>query len=337
MRAWQIQERFGLDALTLVEREEPHPGPGQVAVRIGATSLNYRDLLTVEGSYNPKQPLPLVPLSDGAGEVSAVGPGVTGVKAGDRVAGIFNQAWISGPPRREHVRSSLGGPLDGLLAEQVILDAEGVVPLPEHLSFEEAACLPCAAVTAWNALVEQGGLTAGQTLLVLGTGGVALFALQLARCLEARVIVTSSSDAKLERARELGATGTINYRTTPDWDRRVKELTGGIGVDHVLELGGAETLPRSLRAVRVGGQVSLIGSLSGIEATLNLALVFMRGVRLQGVLVGSRDMFDAMIRVIVRHRLRPVIDRVFAFEEAPAAFEHLQSQAHFGKVVVRVA
>ncbi len=337
MRAWQIQDRFGLDALALVERDEPRPGPGQVTVRVRAASLNYRDLLTVEGSYNPKQPLPLVPLSDGAGEVCAVGPAVTHVKVGDRVAGIFNQAWLTGPPRREHVPSSLGGPLDGLLAERVVLASGGVVPLPEHLSFEEAACLPCAAVTAWNALVVQGGLAAGQTVLVLGTGGVALFALQLARCLEARVIVTSSSDAKLERARELGAAHTINYRETPGWDRKVKELTDGVGVDHVLELGGAGTLPRSLRAVRVGGQVSLVGSLSGLEATLNLALVFMRGVRLQGVLVGSREMFENMNRVISRHRLRPVIDRVFAFEEARAAFERLRSQRHFGKIVVRCA
>jgi NADPH:quinone reductase-like Zn-dependent oxidoreductase len=337
MRAWEIQEHFGLDALTLVDREKPRPGPGQVRVRIRAASLNYRDLLTVEGSYNPKQPLPLVPLSDGAGEVTAVGPSVTRVAVGDRVAGAFNQAWISGPPLREHVGSSLGGPLDGLLSEQVVLDAEGLVALPEHLSFEEAACLPCAAVTAWNALVEQGGLTAGQTVLVLGTGGVALFALQLAHALGARVIVTSSSDAKLERVRQLGATATVNYRTTPEWDRRVKELTDGVGVDHVLELGGAETLPRSLRAVRMGGQVSLIGSLSGLEATLNLALVFMRGVRLQGVLVGSREMFEAMNETITRHRLHPVIDRVFDFDEAPAAFAHLKGQSHFGKVVVRVA
>jgi NADPH:quinone reductase-like Zn-dependent oxidoreductase len=337
MRAWQIQERFGLDALALVEREERAPGPGEVAVRVRAASLNYRDLLTVEGSYNPRQPLPLVPLSDGAGEVAAVGPGVTRVQEGDRVAGAFNQAWISGPPRREHVPSSLGGPLDGLLAERVVLDAEGVVPLPGHLSFEEAACLPCAAVTAWNALVEQGGLAAGQTVLVLGTGGVALFAVQLARSLEARVIVTSSSDEKLARVRELGATDTVNSRTTPEWDRRVKELTGGVGADHVLELGGAGTLERSLRAVRMGGQVDLIGSLSGLEATLNLALVFMRGVRLQGILVGSRDMFEAMNRVVARHRIRPVVDRVFEFDDAPAAFAHLKSQAHFGKVVVRVA
>ena len=336
MRAWEIQDRFGLDALKQVERDDLRPGPGQVSVRVRAASLNYRDLLTVEGTYNPTQPLPLVPLSDGAGEVDAVGPDVARVKVGDRVAGAFNQAWVSGAPQRDHVPSSLGGPLDGLLAEQVVLDAEGVVPLPAPLSFEEGACLPCAAVTAWNALVEQGGTTAGQTVLVLGTGGVALFALQLARALGARVIVTSSSDAKLERARELGATHTVNYRTTPDWDRRVKELTDGVGVDHVLELGGAETLPRSLRAVRVGGQVSLVGSLSGLEATLNLALVFMRGVRLQGILVGSRAMFEAMNEVIAREQLRPVIDRAFPFEEAPAAFARLKGQSHFGKLVVRV-
>jgi NADPH:quinone reductase-like Zn-dependent oxidoreductase len=336
MRAWEIQDHFGLDALSLVERESPHPGPGQVLVRLRAASLNYRDLLTVEGSYNPKQPLPLVPLSDGAGEVAEVGTGVTRVKTGDRVAGIFNQAWLSGPPRREHVRSSLGGPLDGMLAEQVVLDAEGVVPFPDHLSFEEAACLPCAAVTAWNALVEQGRLRPGDTVLVLGTGGVALFAVQLAHCLAARVIVTSSSDSKLERARELGANDTINYTTTPHWDRRVKELTDGVGVDQVLELGGAKTLERSLRAVRTGGQVSLVGSLTGLEATVNLALVFMRGVRLQGILVGSREMFEAMNRVIALHEVRPVIDRVLAFEEAAEAFAHVKSQTHFGKVVVRV-
>jgi NADPH:quinone reductase-like Zn-dependent oxidoreductase len=337
MRAWEIQERFGLDALALVERAAPEPGPGQVAVRVRAASLNYRDLLALEGSYNPKQALPLVPVSDGAGEVTAVGPGVDRVKVGDRVAGAFNQAWVSGPPRREHVRSSLGGPLDGLLAEEVVLDAEGVVEVPAHLSFEEASTLPCAAVTAWNALVEQGGLAAGQSVLVLGTGGVALFALQIARSLGARVILTSSSDAKLERARELGVTDTVNYATTPDWDKRVKELTDGVGVDIVLELGGAGTLARSLRAVRVGGQVGLIGSLSGLDATLNLALVFMRGVRLQGILVGSRDMFEAMNRVIEREVIRPVIDRVFDFSEVPEAFAHLKSQAHFGKIVVRVA
>jgi NADPH:quinone reductase-like Zn-dependent oxidoreductase len=337
MRVWEIQERFGLDALALAERPEPEPGPGQVVMRIRAASLNHRDLLTVEGAYNPKQPLPLVPLSDGAGEVAAVGPGVTRVKEGDRVAGGFAQAWISGAPSRERLRSSLGGPLDGMATERIVLDAEGVVTIPEHLSFEEAACLPCAAVTAWNALVAQGNLTAGQTVLVLGTGGVALFALQLGRLLGARVIVTSSSDAKLERARALGATDVVNHQTTPDWDKAVKAMTGGQGVDNVLELAGAGTLARSLRAVRFGGQVSLIGNLSGLDAQLNLAHVFMRGVRLQGILVGNRDMFEAMNRAITLHETRPVIDRAFDFDDLPAALERLKGQGHFGKIVLRVA
>ena len=337
MRVWEIKERFGLDALALVERPEPEPGPGQVVVRVRAASLNYRDLLTVEGEYNPKQPLPLVPLSDGAGEVAAVGPGVTRVKAGDRVAGNFFQAWISGALSRERLRTSLGGPLDGMAAERIVLDAEGVVTIPAHLSFEEAACLPCAAVTAWNALVAQGNLAVGETVLVLGTGGVALFALQLARLLGARVIVTSSSDAKLERATALGATDVVNSRTTPEWDKAVKTITDGQGVDNVLELGGAGTLARSLRAVRFGGQVSLIGNLSGLDAQLNLAHVFMRGVRLQGILVGNRDMFEAMNRVIALHEMRPVIDRTFDFVDLPVALEHLKSQGHFGKIVLRVA
>ena len=336
---WEIQQRFGLghDALALVERAEPTPGPGQVVVRVRAASLNYRDLLTVEGSYNPKQPLPLVPLSDGSGEVAAVGPGVTRVKEGDRVAGNFAQGWVAGRPTRERLRTTLGGPLDGMAAEQVLLDAEGVVAVPPHLSFEEAACLPCAAVTAWNALVSEGRLTAGETVLVLGTGGVALFALQFAHLLGARVIVTSSSDARLEKARALGAADVVNYATTPEWDKAVKTMTGGRGADHVLEVGGAETLERSLRAVRFGGRVSLIGNLSGLDARLNLALVFMRGVRLQGILVGSRRMFEAMNRAIALHRLRPVVDRVYGFEELPEAFDRIKKQGHFGKIVLNVA
>jgi len=336
MRAWQIQDRFSLESLRLVERAEEPPGPGQVAVRVRAVSLNHRDLLTVEGTYNPKQPLPLVPVSDGAGEVEAVGPDVTRPRPGDRVAGLFAPRWIAGEPTRERLRSTLGGPLDGMLAERVVLAAEGVAPFPEHLSFEEAACLPCAALTAWSAVAGPRGMTAGETLLVLGTGGVSLFALQLGRLLGARVLVTSSSDAKLERARELGAAGVVNYRTRPDWDEAVRERTGGRGVDRVVEVGGAGTLARSLRAVRTGGTVCLVGNLSGLEARLNLAHVFMRAVELRGVLVGSREGFEAMSRAIALHEMRPVVDRVFAFDDAPAAFRHLESGAHFGKVVVRV-
>jgi NADPH:quinone reductase-like Zn-dependent oxidoreductase len=336
MRVWEIGERFGLESLRPGEREVPEPGPGQVVVRVRAAALNYRDLLTVEGRYNPKQPLPLVPLSDGAGEIEAVGPGVTRVGPGDRVASVFAPGWIAGRPTRERLRSTLGGPLDGLLAERVCLGAEGVVRFPAHLTFEEAACLPCAAVTAWNALALPDPLHAGESLLVLGTGGVSLFALQLARAMGARAIVTSSSDAKLERARGLGASDVVNYRTSPEWDRLVKELTGGSGVDRVVEVGGAGTLARSLRSVRVGGTVCLIGNLDGLDAQLNLAQVFMRAVRLQGVLVGSRESFEAMNRAIALHGLRPPIDRVFPFDEAPAAFARLKSGAHFGKLVVRI-
>jgi NADPH:quinone reductase-like Zn-dependent oxidoreductase len=334
MRAWEIRGTFGLDSLALVEREAKEPGPGEVAVRVRAASLNYRDLLTLEGSYNPKQPLPLVPLSDGAGEVEAVGPGVTRVKPGDRVAGIFAQTWLAGPPTPELRRGMLGGPLDGMLAERVVLDAEGVVEFPPHLSYEEAACLPCAAVTAWSALVDHGRLTAGQTLLVLGTGGVSVFALQLGRLLGARVFVTSSSDERLERARTLGAADGVNYRTTPECGRVVRERTGG--ADLVVEVGGAGTLPQSLRAVRYGGTIALVGNLSGLDAEIRLGLVFMQGVRMEGIFVGSRATFEAMNRAIALHGLRPVVDRVFPFAEAPAAFALMKRQGHFGKIVVRV-
>jgi NADPH:quinone reductase-like Zn-dependent oxidoreductase len=263
-----------------------------------------------------------------------VGPGVARVAPGDGVMSVFAPRWIAGEPTRERLRAALGGPLDGVLAERVVLDAEGVAPVPAHLSFEEAACLPCAALTAWSAVT---GLVAGETLLVLGTGGVSLFALQLGRVLGARVVVTSSSDEKLERARGLGATDLVNYRTHPEWDTVVKDLTGGRGVDRVVEVGGAGTLTRSLRAVRTGGTISLVGNLAGLDAQVNLALVFMRAVTVRGVLVGSRESLEAMSRAIALHALRPVVDRVFSFDDVPAAFARLESGAHFGKIVIRVA
>ncbi len=337
MRAFEIQKTFGLEALTLVERPDPVPGPRQVLLGLRAASLNYRDLLMVQGLYYPKQPLPLIPLSDGVGEVLRVGDGVTRVKAGHRVAPTFCQKWIAGPPTKTKLVSALGGPLDGTLGEQMILDEEGVVPVPAHLSDEEAATLPCAAVTAWSALVEQGGLRPGDTLVVLGTGGVSIFALQFAKILGARVIVTSSSDAKLERAKSLGADELVNYKTTPDWDRKVKDLTGGVGADHVLEVGGGGTFPRSVRAVRVGGQISLIGVLAGPTTEVNLAPILMQNIRVQGVIVGSRETFESMNRAVERHRLRPVLDRVFPFAEARAAFEHMAGQGHFGKIAIRIA
>lgn len=336
MRAVEIRDAFGLDHLVLAERPDPRPGPGQVMMRVRAASLNYRDLLTVRGEYNRKQPLPLIPCSDGAGEVVTVGEGVSRVRVGDRVCGIFAQRWIAGEPTRERLRSTLGGPLDGMLAELVTLSEEGVVTVPEHLSDEEAATLPCAAVTAWNALVDEGGVKAGDTVLVQGTGGVSLFALQLARLLGARVIATSSSDEKLARAKELGASEGINYRETPDWGARAKALTGGVGVDCVVEVGGAGTFQQSLQAVRMGGRIALIGNLSGNATQIPLTSILMQRIRVQGILVGPRESFEAMNRAIAASGLRPVIDRTFPLEEARAAFEHMAAGSHFGKIVVRI-
>ncbi len=336
MKAFEIRGTFGLDALSLIERPDPIPGPGQVLVRVKAASLNFRDLLMVRGLYNPKQPLPLIPLSDGIGEVVGIGDGVTRVKVGERVAGSFFQKWISGAPDKAKLLSALGGPLDGMLTDHVVLHEDGVVHVPPHLTDEEAATLPCAAVTAWRALVELGRLRAGDTLLALGTGGVSLFALQFARMLGARVIVTSSSDQKLERVRALGAAETINYRTTPDWEKKARELTGSVGVDHVLEVGGGETFPRSVRATRIGGHISLIGGLSGLTSDVNLAPILMQNIRVQGLMVGSRETFEAMNRAIALHQLRPVVDRVFPFAESRAALEHMAGQGHFGKIIVRM-
>lgn len=336
MRAIEIRGGFGLENLALVERPDPRPGPGQVLVRLRAASLNYRDLLMAEGKYNPKQKLPLIPCSDGAGEVVEVGEGVTRVQAGDRVCGAFAQKWISGEPNRERLRATLGGPLDGTLAELAVFDQEGVVKVPGHLSDEEASTLPCAAVTAWSALVTEGGLKGGDTVLVQGTGGVSLFALQLAKILGARVIATSSQDEKLERVRRMGADGLINYREVPEWGKRAKELTEGTGADNVVEVGGAGTLHQSLQAVRFGGTVSLIGNLSGTKTEILLTHIFMQRIRVNGILVGHRESFEAMNRAIALHELRPVIDRVFALEEAPAAFGHMAAGGHFGKIVVRM-
>jgi NADPH:quinone reductase-like Zn-dependent oxidoreductase len=335
MKVIELQNTFGIDSLTLVERPEPQPGPGQVLVNLRAVSLNYRDLMVVKGLYNPKLRLPMVPLSDGVGEVAAVGAGVTRVKVGDRVAGIFMQKWLAGELTEAKARSTLGGGQEGMLTEAVVLHEDGVVHVPEHLSNEEAATLPCAAVTAWHALIVEGGLKPGDTVLVQGTGGVSLFALQVARLTGARVIATSSSDDKLARVRALGASDAINYKTAPDWDERVRQLTGGVGVEHVVEVGGAGTLPKSLRAVRLGGRISLIGVLSG-AGQVNPMPILMKNVRVQGIFVGSREMFEAMNRAIALHQLRPVVDRVFAFHEIREALRYMESGAHFGKICLKV-
>jgi NADPH:quinone reductase-like Zn-dependent oxidoreductase len=336
VRAIEIRGQFGLEHLVLAERPEPRPGPGQILLRMRAVSLNYRDLLTVRGEYNPNQPLPLVPCSDGAGEVVAVGEGVSRFRAGDRAVPIFAASWIAGEPTRDKLRSTLGGPLDGTLCERMVVSEQSAVRPPEHLSDEEAACLPCAGLTAWSALVTHGAIRAGDTVVVQGTGGVSVFALQFAALAGARVIVTSSSDEKLERARTLGAWHGINYRQEPRWERRVRELTGGVGADHVVEVGGAQTLAQSLSAVRSGGRISLIGILSGHVADLNINPILMRQVRVQGIFVGDREGFEAMNRAIEQHRLHPVVDRVFPFEQAREAFEVLAGGGHFGKLSIRV-
>lgn len=335
MKVFEIQNKFGLDSLTLTERLEPSPGFGQVLIKLRAASLNYRDLMVVKGLYNPKQPLPLIPLSDGVGEVVAIGEGVTRVKSGDRVAGTFFQNWLSGELTEAKAKSALGGAIDGLLAEYAVLQEDGVVHVPEHLTDEEAATLPCAAVTAWNALITLGGVKAGDTVLVQGTGGVSLFALQFAQRLGARVIATSSSDEKLERVRQLGASDTINYKQTPDWGKQVQQLTAGIGVDYIVEVGGAGTLNQSLRAVRYGGQISLIGVLSGGAGEISTASILIKNVRVQGIYVGSREIFEAMNRAIALHKLKPVVDRVFPFNEAREALAYMESGAHFGKICLR--
>jgi len=335
MKAYRLHAFGGPDSLTCEDLPSPEPGFGQVRVRLRAASLNFRDLMISKGIYNPKLKLPLIPLSDGAGEVAAVGEGVTRFRVGDRVVSAFMPGWVDGPPTEAKVRSALGGEADGVLAEEVVLPEAGLLPIPVHLSFEEAATLPCAALTAWNALVETGGIRPGDSVLVQGTGGVSIFALQFARLAGARVIATSSSDEKLARARELGASDGINYKTTPAWDKRVRELTGGQGVDRIIEVGGAGTLPLSTRAIKLGGYIALIGVLTG-AGEFNPIPLLMKNLRLQGIFVGSVAMFESMLKAIEASRLRPVIDRVFPFEQAVEALKYLESGAHLGKIVIAI-
>lgn len=333
MKVWRFTDAFGIDNLRLIDLPEPAPAFGQAVIRIHACSLNYRDLVVAKGGYGRAVKPPLTPLSDGAGEVLSIGPGVTRVKPGDRVCGIFMQRWIAGDPDDEKAASALGGAIDGVLAEQVCLNAEGLVPMPPHLSFEEAATLPCAAVTAWNALFVSGGLKPGDSVLTLGSGGVSVFALQFARMAGARIIATSSNPAKLERLRQLGADDLIDYKANPEWDKSVRALTDGIGVDHVVEVGGAGTLPLSIRSVRRGGHIALIGVLSG-GGEVDPRPLLMKSIRLQGIYVGSREMFEAMNRTIARGGLKPAIDRVFPASGFPDALNYLSTGTHFGKVCV---
>jgi NADPH:quinone reductase-like Zn-dependent oxidoreductase len=278
----------------------------------------------------------IVPLSDGAGEIIEVGAGVTRVKAGDKVAGCFFQRWPGGEPSQNVQASALGGSIDGMLAEYVVLEEDGVVKIPAHLSVEEGATLPCAAVTAWHAMILHAKLIAGQTVLLQGTGGVSIFGLQFAHAMGVVAVITSSSDEKLKRATTLGAAHTINYKTASDWDKAVVAFTGGRGVDHVVEVGGAGTLARAFGAIRVGGKISMIGGLSGAATELNPGLILGRRANVQGISVGSTEMFEAMNAAIAANKIKPVIDRVFGFDEAQTAYQHMASGAHFGKIVIRV-
>ncbi|MEZ5853460.1 MAG: NAD(P)-dependent alcohol dehydrogenase [Hyphomicrobiaceae bacterium] len=334
MKAWQIISDGGIDALRLTEAEAPQPGPGEVAVRMRANAINFRDLLTITDPVARGLPYPRVPNSDGVGEVTALGAGVNGLKVGDRVASCFFQRWTDGLCSAEAMASALGGALDGVLAEEVVLSANGVVPVPAHLTDVEAATLPCAALTAWNAVVETGRVKAGDWVLIMGTGGVSIFALQFARLLGAQTIVTSSSDEKLARAKDLGATVTINYRQAPEWEKPVLAATGGVGVDLAVEVVGAANLPRTINATRIAGTIALIGAMRG--GAIDPAQFMRRSIRVQGIYVGSRRMFLDMNRAIVAHQLRPVIDRTFPFVEAQDAYRRMQSAGHLGKLVIEV-
>jgi NADPH:quinone reductase-like Zn-dependent oxidoreductase len=333
MRVWQISS-FGIDSLEFVERPNPEPGPGQVLVRIHAISLNFRDLLMVKGIYNPRLRLPRIPCSDGAGEVLRVGAGVTTWSPGDRVAGIFMQNWLDGPPTPAKVRGALGGDIDGTLAEYIVLRETGLVAIPDHLSYQEAATLPCAAVTAWNALCA-GDVKPGGTVLIQGTGGVSIFALQFARLKGARVIGISGSSEKLERAAELGLDAGLNYRENPDWDRWALEQSGE-GVDLVVEVGGVGTLPRSLRALKMGGTIAQIGVLSEPDEPMPLPVILHKQARLRGIYVGSRQDFLDMNKAITLTQMRPVGED-FPWTHAHQVLARMEEASHFGKLVMSVS
>ncbi len=336
MRAYElIAGSSSIDALRRCERPDPKPGPTQILVRIRAASLNYRDLMIARGHYmGGPVGSNVIPLSDGAGEVIAAGSAVSRFRIGERVAGTFFRNWIDGAPPQGPLVALGAPPADGVLAEYAVFDEQAAVAVPAHLSFEAAAALPCAAVTAWRALVELGRVAPGETVLLIGTGGVSIFALQFARLAGARVLITSSSDEKLKRARSLGADGCINYRTSPDWEREVMKLTDGRGVDHVLEVGGSGTLSRSIASVAVGGRIALIGVLTGVGDAGSPYGLLGRQASMHGVFVGSRRHFERMNAAIAVNRLEPAVDRIFRFDEAAAAYRHLESGAHFGKVVL---
>lgn len=336
-KAWALRGGFGIDRLAPEERPTREPGFGEARVRVEWVSLNRRDLLLVEGVYNPRQALPIVPCSDGAGTVEALGEGCERLKVGDRVVVHFFSGWIAGEPDMAKLSSALGGPGgDGTLQQTLVVSEQALVRLPENITTQAAATLPCAALTAWSAVAEQGGVKPGSVVVTQGTGGVSLFAVQFAKMLGARIVATTSSEAKAAKLRELGADHVVNYRAEADWARRARELAGGV-VDLIVEVGGADTLDASLRLIRPGGTIALIGVLSGAKASINLPLAVMRQVRLQGVTCGHRENFEAMLRAIAAHGVDPVISHRFAFAEAPEAFRCMAGNGHVGKIAIEIA
>lgn len=335
MKVMEIRDDWGLEHIKPGTRPDRAPGPGDVLVKMAAASLNYRDFVMARRGYGKHSgELPLIPLSDGAGVVAELGAGVTRVKKGDLVCPIFAQSWISGPMKEDHRAGMLGGPLDGVMQETMVLSEQGVVRAPSHFTALDAATLPCAALTAWNAIVGS-GVKAGDVMVTQGTGGVSLFAVMFAKLLGAVAIITSSSDEKLLRAKALGADIGINYKTYPQWHREVRKAIGGRGADLIIELGGAASLDESLRAVRTSGTLAMIGVLSGVTAELNLGRVVTQNLRMQGVTLGSRDMFEDMVRAIDVHRLAPPIDdKHYAFDQVADAIRAIPAGKHFGKICV---
>ena len=336
MKAYQITGSDGLQSLALTELPDPTPAHGEVLVRIKSVSLNYRDYMNVVGLHGVSGPVPRIPCSDGAGEIVACGPGVQEWKIGDRVVIPFMPSWLDGPFTQSHSARALGGAVDGLLRELATVPAASLLRVPDYLSLNEAATLPCAAVTAWDALVVRGNLKAGETVLVLGTGGVSVFALQIANLMGARVLGISSSDAKCKQLLDLGAKAVHNYKANPAWDDWALSLTDGVGVDKVIEIGGPDTLNRSIKATRFGGHISLIGVLTGTAGSVQTAQILRKGIRLDGTYVGSRAMFADLLRAFENSQIHPIIDSVFPFEKAEDALRHMESGKHFGKIVVEI-